>query len=84
MILIDELIADYKDLEKLQDGKNPFSTKSDEFLPMQDYVAIIKGKAKIAEALLACGVIGIEDVPPFRALQLTETPALNPGLEITE
>ena len=75
MILIDELIADYKDLEKALDTKNPYSEKEEEQCSVADYTLLINAKTKIAETLLSCGVIGIEDVAPFRALELTQKPA---------
>ena len=82
MILIDELISDYKDLEKKQDAKNPYSEKPEEQCSVEDYTLLINAKTKIAEVLLGCGVIGIEDVPPFRPLQLTEEPPSKPATEV--
>ena len=81
MILIDELISDYKDIEKAMEGKNPFSPKEEEQCSVADYTLLINAKTKIAETLLSCGVIGIEDVPPFRALEMAEKPT-RPATEV--
>lgn len=61
MLLAEELIQDYKDLEKLQDQKNPFSPKKEEQCSYERYVAIINAKTQIANTLLSLGVCGVDE-----------------------
>ncbi len=81
MIFQEELIADFLDLEKLQDTKNPYSKKEEELCSMADYVSIIKEKRQIMELLIALGVHGFDDKTKD-ALTLVSRSPINTGLEI--